>query len=225
MGTTGRLAYTRGEPSAGPRLIVPRPGSLVRGKATRGLVEGKESAVRRWLSHVYYWGRLWIANAAGHVPSHLFRRAIYRGLLKHDVSSRAVIYANCRFFGIGGLRVERGAIVGRGAFLDARRGIVIGHDTNLSSDVSIWTAEHSVTDPDFAVTGAPVTIGHHVYIGSRVTILPGVAVGDGAVVGAGAVVTRDVPPWTIVYGVPAKPAGERPRVRYRLDGGRPAYFQ
>lgn len=54
-----------------------------------------------------------------------------------------------------------------------------------------------------------VTIGHDVWIGHGVTILPGVHVGTGAVVGAGAVVSRDVEPYTIVAGVPARPIRER----------------
>lgn len=56
-----------------------------------------------------------------------------------------------------------------------------------------WRREHSVT------------IGHDVWIGHGATILPGVAVGNGAAIGAGAVVSRDVAPYAIVAGVPAKP--------------------
>ncbi len=54
-----------------------------------------------------------------------------------------------------------------------------------------------------------VTIGHDVWIGHGVIVLPGVKVGDGAILAAGAVVTKDVPPYTIVGGVPAKPIRER----------------
>ncbi len=53
-----------------------------------------------------------------------------------------------------------------------------------------------------------VVIEKNVYLGANVTILPGVRIGEGAVVGASAVVTKDVPPYTVVVGIPAKPIGK-----------------
>jgi phosphonate metabolism protein (transferase hexapeptide repeat family) len=64
-----------------------------------------------------------------------------------------------------------------------------------------------------------VTIGHDVWIGHGVTVLPGVTIGNGAVVGSGAVVSRDVAPYTIVGGVPARVIRDRfaPSVGARMD--------
>ena len=61
-------------------------------------------------------------------------------------------------------------------------------------------------------------VGNRAWIAYRAIILPGVTIGEGAVVGAGAVVNRDVPPFTIVAGSPARPVGERSRdLNYTLS--------
>jgi len=73
----------------------------------------------------------------------------------------------------------------------------------------IYTLQHDMESPSFDAVGAPVIIEDYVYIGPRAIILPGVRIGYGAVVGAGAVVTKDVPPYAVVGGVPAKFIHER----------------
>jgi maltose O-acetyltransferase len=63
-----------------------------------------------------------------------------------------------------------------------------------------------------------VVIEDHAWLGTRAMVLPGVTVGRGAVVAAGAVVTKDVPPYTIVGGVPARVIGQRTTdLRYQFD--------
>lgn len=95
--------------------------------------------------------------------------------------------------------------------LDARGGLVIGESCNISSEAAIWTGSHDLDSPDFASTANPVVIGDRVWISHRAIVLPGVTIGEGAVVSAGAVVRKDVPPFAIVAGVPARVIGMRSR--------------
>lgn len=85
----------------------------------------------------------------------------------------------------------------------------IGKNVMMGPDVTILTHTHNIerTDIPMGQQGmrvAEVVIGNDVWIGMRVIIMPGVKVGDGVVIGAGAVVTKDVPDFAIVGGVPAK---------------------
>ena len=82
--------------------------------------------------------------------------------------------------------------------------ISIGSQTTVSRGAFLCCASHDVTSPIMELTYDPITIGSNAWIASRAIVMPGRNVGDGAVVGAGAVVLKDVEPWTIVGGNPAK---------------------
>ena len=82
--------------------------------------------------------------------------------------------------------------------------IRIGHDAVISEGAFICTASHDLASGTFALTNAPIEIGDYAWICAHAIVLPGVKVGEGAVVASGAVVTKDVEPWTVVGGVPAK---------------------
>jgi acetyltransferase-like isoleucine patch superfamily enzyme len=117
------------------------------------------------------------------------------------------------------IRIGPRTFIGKGQ-LAAAKSIEIGADVLLSWDVTI--VDHQSHHVDFAkrandvtnwlsghkdwsnVTIAPVRIGNKVWIGFGASVLPGVTIGDGAVVGAGSIVTRDVEPWTVVAGNPAR---------------------
>jgi acetyltransferase-like isoleucine patch superfamily enzyme len=96
-------------------------------------------------------------------------------------------------------------------------GLKIGPRCAIASGVTIYSQSNQyAADPtmgiiDQPVLYAPVSIGEDVWVGARAVILPGVSIGDHAIVAAGAVVRRDVEPWTIVGGVPAKVIGQRRR--------------
>lgn len=98
--------------------------------------------------------------------------------------------------------------------LDARKGLRIEEGCVIASHVLIWTLHHDYNSDDFHVIGASVTLGAYSWICSRSIILPGVTVGKGAVIASGAVVTKDVPPYAIVGGVPAKIIGYREKKNF-----------
>ena len=151
-----------------------------------------------------------------YVPSHTFRKAGLR-LSGARIGPKCLIYRGLCTFAPWRLTIGRGSIVGDHAILDARGGLIIGDNVNLSTNVAIWTGQHDYQSPVFAYVTAPVHIGNYVWLSFRTTILPGVTVGEGAVVAAGAVVTKDVPPYTIVAGIPARVIGARNRdLRYNL---------
>jgi acetyltransferase-like isoleucine patch superfamily enzyme len=87
--------------------------------------------------------------------------------------------------------------------------IIIGNHVALGPQVTFFTAGHDHGTIDLKDTAATIKVGDHVWIGGGSFILHGVTIGDGAVVGAGSTVTRDVPPWSIAVGNPAKVVGRR----------------
>ena len=82
--------------------------------------------------------------------------------------------------------------------------IIIGTKVAISREAFICTASHDITKPNRPLVTASITIGDGVWIGARAIVLPGVTIGEGAIVAAGAVVTKDVEPWAVVGGNPAK---------------------
>lgn len=135
------------------------------------------------------------------------------------------IHQGVQFFYPAGVKIGRDTIIGQKAFLDGRDLLSIGDHVDIASEVMIYNSEHDINAEDFGATKSPVEIGDYVFIGPRAIILPGVKIGKGAVVGAGAVVTKDVPEFAIVGGVPAQVIGERKLKELNYKLGRARLFQ
>ena len=160
----------------------------------------------------------------GHIPFHSIRNFFYR-LAGVKIGKKSRIHMGARFYLPSGIEIGEDTIIGDHIFLDGRSELKIGNHTDIASDVMIYNSEHDLDSVTFKPREEPVSIGDYVFIGPRVIILPGVKIGRGAVVAAGAVVTKDVPDFAIVGGVPAKVIGERKNKDLHYKLGRARLFQ
>ena len=150
-------------------------------------------------------------------PSARVRLWFYRTVMKFDAAPNSQIFSgqwiDCR----GGFSIGENSVINQRCRLDNRGGIKIGRNVSISPEVHLITADHDIQDKDFKGRQGQITIGNYVFIGSRATILPGINIGEGSVVAACACVTKDVPPYTVVGGVPGTIFGERTQVEYDLN--------
>jgi acetyltransferase-like isoleucine patch superfamily enzyme len=114
----------------------------------------------------------------------------------------------------GSVVLGENVFIGPHAVIYGHGCVEIGDDTLVSMHCRILSSNHTIPvaerrirwEPDVLL---PTKIGRDVWLGAGVTVLGGVTIGDGCVVGAGAVVTRDLPPSSIAWGVPARVTGQR----------------
>lgn len=141
------------------------------------------------------------------------------------VSDKAKVWAHCKLFhtSVGDYSYigpnSRLVYTHIGKFCSIAGNVYVGmgkHSLNYISTSSLFTAEINGTRRSWVKNTVyeeyeRVTIGNDVWIGARAMIIGGIKVGDGAVIGAGAIVTKDIPPYAVVAGVPAKV------IRYRFS--------
>jgi len=140
-------------------------------------------------------------------------RHLWLRLLGARIGPRAIVH-DVRFFnlyrrGLPGLRIGPECFLGDECLLDLAESITLEEQVTLAERVVILThmnvgyADHPL-QVRFPALAASVTLEQGCFVGANVTILPGVRVGRGSFVAAGSVLTEDVPPHTLVAGVPAR---------------------
>lgn len=123
------------------------------------------------------------------------RKVYFRYPGKIYIGKRCAINRGCSFFA--------------SAHSKDKKNIVIGDHVVIGPNVTIFSAGHDPETMELTDNYGRVTIENDVWIGGNVTILQGVTIHEGAVVGAGSIVVKDVPPWTINVGNPAREIKKR----------------
>lgn len=171
-----------------------------------GYMTGEKSeAVRRFADDLYQEAiRMTMElNSSYHTPAEIIELM--------SILSGQKVDASFRMFPPFYTDFGKNTVFGKNVFINSgchfqdQGGITIGDGTLIGHNVVLATINHDLCPRNNRKNHyAPIRIGDNVWIGSNATVLQGVTVGDWAVIGAGAVVTRDVPPMSIVGGVPAR---------------------
>ncbi|MCL1825582.1 MAG: acyltransferase [Betaproteobacteria bacterium] len=184
---------------------------------------GLRKLIGRYVSGLVYYATL----QTGKISFHFIRNFIYKYVFRMKMMKGAIIYGGVEIRRPDKLTVGKGSVVGHDCILDARNMIEIGENVNIGNGVWLWSTQHNHRSQKFDNKFSKVmkiVVHDRVWLGPRVTVLPGCIIGEGAVIGAGSVVTKDIEPFTINAGIPAKKVGERSRdIDYVLNG-RPLPF-
>lgn len=168
----------------------------------------RSSSLYKWL-HAF--AVEWMVNSVlPHLPFWWIRKH-YLQLIRAQIGKGSFIMKTNYLHVPNRLRIGQHSHINRGCTLDARAGITIGNSVSISHGVSIFTGSHDAQSPHFLGVFKPVVICDYAWVGANATLLQGITIGKGAVVCAGAVVTKDVAPFDIVAGIPAKIIGQRNR--------------
>jgi acetyltransferase-like isoleucine patch superfamily enzyme len=107
--------------------------------------------------------------------------------------------------GKGKLIIGDNTFINCGVIISASSQITIGKNVQIATGVIMMDNDfHSVNGEDAEVVSTPITIGDNVWLATRVIVLKGVTIGEGSTIASGAVVTKDIPPYSIAAGIPAK---------------------
>ena len=135
---------------------------------------------------------------------------------KITVGSNCELSEGVQLAGWGGsIRLADRVFLGPYVVIYGHGGVEVGEHTLISMHCCILSSDHKIPGCERIIRNEPsellpVKIGKDVWLGSGVKVLGGVTIGDGCVVGAGAIVSKDLPPYSVAVGVPAKV------IRYRV---------
>ncbi|MFD1790738.1 putative colanic acid biosynthesis acetyltransferase [Ochrobactrum teleogrylli] len=188
-----------------PRSAAPIAG---RKDASRPLEGGATFTLQHRLQRLG-WQMTWLALAAW-TPSFFWRwRGMVLRLFGAKIHKTAIVRGSARIWWPGNLIMGAHSSLGPGAHCYNVANVTLAPFAIISQGAHLCTAGHDIDRADFPLTASPIHIGPHGWIAAEAFVGPGVNVGEGAVLGARGVSFRDMEPWTVYAGNPAKAVRQR----------------
>lgn len=161
------------------------------------------------------WGIAWLLLAAWTPPPFFAWRRLLLRLFGAKIAPTARVYPSARVWSPANLEMEDYACLGPHTNAYTMAPISLGAYALASQGAFLCAGTHDIEHPNFQLCALPIRIGARAWIAAEAFIGPGVAVGEGAVLGARGCAFRDLEPWTVYGGNPAKPLKRR-SVRFEV---------
>lgn len=146
-----------------------------------------------------------------YIPFNVVRCFILRHFYFMKLGKGVMLHMGVKYWSPRRISIGDYTIINGGTLLDGRMGLTIGSNVDIGRNVDLYCGQHDVQDPEYRSIMTPIVIEDRACIYARSLFTRGVKIGEGAVVAANSVLTKDVEPFSIVGGVPAKKIGERNR--------------
>lgn len=145
-------------------------------------------------------------NLINKIPIYSVRHLYYKKIMKIKIGKGSSIHLNTtiRRLNMEVASIGENSVINRESYIDFAGGLEIGNNVSISSRAIIITADHIPDSHDFKFRKRKVIIEDWVWVGTGAILLPGIKVGEGAIIAAGSIVTKNVEPYSIVGGNPAK---------------------
>lgn len=173
----------------------------------------RRNGLRSVIAHAVEIYAGWLIRGLPGIEGLILRRLLYRALFSGGGQDLAV-YPGAYLIFCHRIQAGRRLAINVGTYIDARGGLTVGDNVMIGPNCALVTVDHGHGRTDMPMcqqelSYGPIVIGDDVWFGANVCVRAGVTIGTGAIIGAGAVVTRDVPPYTVVGGVPARVLSQR----------------
>jgi putative colanic acid biosynthesis acetyltransferase WcaF len=155
------------------------------------------------------WNSVWLLLAAWTPPQLYGWRRFLLNLFGAKLARGARVYGSARIFYPPNLEMGTGAVLGWNVLCYSMDRIVLDDFAEVAQFAQLVTGTHDVDSDTFQLVTRPIRVGRHAWIAAGAFVGPGVTVGEGAVLGARGVAFRDLDPWTVYAGNPARPIKQR----------------
>lgn len=143
-------------------------------------------------------------------PLHGWRAALLR-MFGAKIGPGCHIYPKARIWAPWMLHCEDVVAIADEANIYNPGMVILGSHSTISQQAYLCGATHDYDDPRFPMISKPITLGAYSWVCARATVQMGVTMGEGSVLGLGAIATKDLEPWSVYAGIPARKVKDRKR--------------